>query len=472
MVPPAVTYIAIVVLVALTVLVAFWEYLTSLYAFMLLAWLVVAGGLASTPLFRRLATVDGLHLTMVVLAVALAWRLMMLFQDQVLTNDVVVFAGRGQSFLNGAVPYTEDFSINKPPGYLYLAAGMGATVGPSLLATRTIMALVDTLVAVTIFWIGEERFSRRFGLMAGLLYAINPISAAAVGISGHFDPWVVMLAMGGVWLLLRNRLAGASLLLGMGFALKLYPAVLLPWVLLAEESWAKRVGLAVIFAVPMALAWVPILIQNPDALSFYLDYQGSWEPKGGIAHGLVTMMEVDPTSGTASALARAVETLFYSLLVVMFLDWVRRRERAPDAHIMCWFRVMSVGFIALYGTMIVGGVVEYQVDVGIGVSATAALAGLAYLAMGAGILWWTWTRWLPGDDGFAADDRTIIIAALSVSLLLLSSAQYNPWYLLWLLPLVLLVRPYRLRDLWNALMVWKPEGKGLTLWPGTDLGPR
>jgi hypothetical protein len=307
--------------------------------------------------------------------------------------------------------------------------------------------------------------------MAGLLYAINPISAVTVGISGHYDPWPVIFALGGVWLLLRNRLAGASFLLGVGFALKLFPVVLIPWVLLAERSWPKRIGLAIVFAIPMAVAWVPILLNNPEAISFYLDYQGAWEPKGGIAFGLVVILGIEPTSESASAVARAVETVFYALMVVMFFDWVRRRERAPDAHLLCWFRIVSVGFIAAYGAVLVGGLVEYEIDIGIGITATAAVVNLAYIVLAAVMLWWTWTRWLPGDHGLEADDRTIILAALSVNLLLLSSAQFNPWYLLWILPLVLLVRSWRIRDAWNALLVWRAEGAGLSLWPGTDLRP-
>ncbi|NIP37215.1 MAG: hypothetical protein GWN18_19820, partial [Thermoplasmata archaeon] len=214
--PPIATYTAMAVLLVLGVTVALWEYLMSLYALMLVAWLVVAAGLAATPVFRRLAGVNGLRLSLLVLAIALSWRFLMLFQEEVLTNDIVSFVGRGQAYLNGAMPYTDDFSVNKPPAYLFLAAGMGVTVGPSLLATRAIMSLVDSLVALAIFWMAEERFSRSFGLMAGVLYAVNPISAVTIGISGHYDPWVVMFAMGGVWLLLRQRLAGASLLLGVG----------------------------------------------------------------------------------------------------------------------------------------------------------------------------------------------------------------------------------------------------------------
>ncbi len=472
LIPPTVTYVALAALVALGALVVFWEYLMSLYALMVLAWLLVAAGLMATPLFRRLASLDGLRITLLVLGVALAWRFFMLFQEQVLTNDVVSFVGRGQSYLNGIVPYTEDFSINKPPAYLYLAAGIGASVGPSLVATRVVMSMVDALVAVTVLWMAEDRISRSFGLMAGLLYAINPLSAVAVGISGHYDPWVVMFAMVGVWMLLRERLFGASLLLGVGFALKLYPLVLLPWVLLRARGWSQRVAMAVLFALPMAISWVPVLLVNGDALSYYLDYQGGWEPKGGIAAGLVSLMGLDPSSDAALLLARAVEWAFYCLLVLMFLDWVRRRQRAPDEHLVDWFRVVTVGFMVLYGATIVGGVVDYGIDLGTGTTSTALIAGLGFSFLAALALWWMWTEWLPGDHGFGNDDRYIMLAALSVNLLLLSSAQYNAWYLLWLLPLVLLVRSWRIRDAWNALLLWRAEGPGLSIWPGTELGPR
>ncbi|NIS10998.1 MAG: hypothetical protein GWN89_20385, partial [Thermoplasmata archaeon] len=251
----------------------------------------------------------------------------------------------------------------------------------------------------------------------------------------------------------------------------LYPVVLLPWVLLTERSWNRRVGLAVLFAVPMALSWVPILLQNGNALSFYLDYQSSWQPEGGIAYGLVSIMGIDPASGSAALVARAVELVFAGLFVAMFVDWVNRREGASEDHLLDWFRVVTVGFMVLYGTSILGGLVDYGVDVGTGTTSTALMAGLGFALLAGLALWWMWDRWLPGDHGFNTDDRYIMLAALSVNLLLLGSAQYNPWYLLWLLPLVLMVRSWRIRDAWNALLVWRAEGRGLTVLPGSELGP-
>ncbi len=469
LVPPMVTYIALAALLALTATMALWEYSAGIYYVTVVAWLVVAAGLATTPLFRRMSKLDGLRLTTIVLLAALAIRFLMLFQDAILTNDIVAFVTRGQRYLDGGIPYTEDFQVNKPPAYLLLAAGMGATVGPSLVGTRAVMCIVDAVVAVLIFWMGEERFSRSFGLLAGLLYAINPISAVSIGISGHYDPWVVAFTMGGVWMMLRGWRGWASLLLGMGFALKLYPIVLLPWVLLDERSWPKRLLYVGVFTLPMVVSWIPMLAQNPDALSFYLDYQDSWIPKKGIAHGIAVMAGWDLDSAAAGNAARAVEYVFYGLLAAMFIDWLRRRQLAPGEHLLDWFRVVTGGFYVLYGFILIAGVIEYEIDLGLDPRTFGIVLGVIYFILAGIGLWWLWTRWLPGEVGFSEADQFIMLAAMSVNLLLLSSAQYNVWYLLWLLPLVLLVRSRRIRDAWNGLLVWNAEGSGFSIIPGSGL---
>jgi hypothetical protein len=63
-------------------------------------------------------------------------------------------------------------------------------------------------------------------------------------------------------------------------------------------------------------------------------------------------------------------------------------------------------------------------------------------------------------------ERLLVQMALSVALLLLSSAQGNPWYLVWLFSLLLLVQEERLRSALMALGIWNVEDAGVALWPG------
>ncbi len=471
-VPPRLTYAMLAILITLLVLMALWEYLTSLYLLAIVAWLVLAGGLLATDIPKRLLAMEPIKLLLVLFLGALALRFMMLLQGEVITRDIEMFVERGELYLDGAVPYTSDFGINKPPAYLYLAGGMTAAVGPWDVGFRALMGMVDALVAIMLYMMARERFSPEAGVMAGVLYAVNPISAVSVGISGHYDPVVVLFAMGGIWLAMRGRRGWASLSLGVGFALKLYPAVLIPWVLLEERTWRRRVLLATIFALPMVLSWLPVLSANPDALSHYVTWQGDWIPKKGIAWGIAMALGWTRESVGAGNLASIVMYGFLGLLVVMFLDWVRRRQRAPDVHLLDWFKVATAGFYLLYGCIFVGSVMDYRFDLGLDPLLLGAVVAIAYFPAGAFALWWLWRRWLvPAPSFGSSNERTVMLMALSVTFLLLSSAQYNPWYLLWLLPLVLLVQSGRVRDVWNALLVWNVEGLGVSLWPGLGFTP-
>ncbi|MCK4970445.1 MAG: hypothetical protein KAS77_07955, partial [Thermoplasmata archaeon] len=60
-VPPLVTYIALAALLTLTATMALWEYSAGIYYVTVVAWLVVAAGLATTPLFGRMSKLDGLR---------------------------------------------------------------------------------------------------------------------------------------------------------------------------------------------------------------------------------------------------------------------------------------------------------------------------------------------------------------------------------------------------------------------------
>jgi hypothetical protein len=80
-------------------------------------------------------------------------------------------------------------------------------------------------------------------------------------------------------------------------------------------------------------------------------------------------------------------------------------------------------------------------------------------------LWWVLSMHLADPDELAGEDPMLFLPALSIALLLFSTFQYNPWYLLWLLPLVLLTRSDRARATWAAVLPWNAEGTALTVLP-------
>jgi 4-amino-4-deoxy-L-arabinose transferase-like glycosyltransferase len=465
------TLAGLVITVALIMAAALWEYFTTLALIACASWLVAAVGLPRSSMPERLMGMGWGRLTLLLLLVALLLRWMLLFQNSpgVTLGGAEELAMRGDLLVEGKVPY-EDFPVRKPPMYLFLGGGIASLFGKSVLGVRLVLGFFDALVVLVLAQVGSERFSPRAGVSAGLLYALFPVGVFSVGLAGHYDGVVVLCVLAGLLLHGRGRWWEAMALLGLGFAFKLYPVVLVPWLIWREEGWRRRVGGAVTFLVPMALSWVPILLWNPAALSQYASWQSTWFPVKSISYGIMQLAGWARDSDPAIIAGQAVTVAFLLLLVVMFLDWVRRRERDPDGHARDWFRVVAVSYFVLYAMIIAGSVVEYELaPEGVSPRAMGAVIAAVCLALGAVPLWYLLRRFMEPWPSLGEGERLYLVMGLSVMLLLLSSTQNNPWYLVWMVSLVLLVQEDRIRTAILALSIWNVEDSGITLWPSRNL---
>jgi hypothetical protein len=460
--------VALVLTVLLILLAATWEYFTTLAILSCITWLVAAIGLPRTGLYDRLLGLGRRRLVLALLVLALAVRWILLLQSN--PADTLAGAGevamRGERLLSGEIPY-QDFPVRKPPMYLYMGGGIVSLMGTSVEGVRFVLGFLDALVAIVLLYIGSSRYSDRAGIHAGLLYAIFPIGVFSVGIAGHYDGVVVLVTMAGLLFHQRGRYYEGLMLIGLGFAFKLYPAVLLPWLVWRERDWNRRIAGLAVFALPMAISWLPVLIINPDALSQYSNWQSTWLPMKSIAYGIVQMAGWAGDSTQAVAAGQAVTWAFLLLLVAMFVDWVRRRTRDIDGHMRDWFRVAMVGFAGYYIMVVTGTIIDYRLAApGLSPVATGWLVFVLFTIVAVYGLHNLFFRFLEPWPSLAQRERLYMSMTLSVLLLLLSSAQGNAWYLVWLFSLVLLIQEERVRTVLMAISIWNVEDAGITLWPG------
>ena len=451
------------------VVAAVWEYFTTIALVALAAWLIAAAGMPRARLIQRLASLDRWTLFLLVLIIALALRWLMLLQDSsfITAGGAEEMAMRGNMLVEGMVPY-QDFPVRKPPMYLYLGGGIAAGFGESILGVRLVLGAFDALVAATLVLLGSRRASPVTGAYAGLMYATFPVGVFSAGLAGHYDGVVVLFVVLGLLLHNRGSWWWSMALLGTGFALKLYPAVLVPWLLWQRDGWRCRVGGSVVFLLPMALSWVPMLLLNPSALGQYISWQSSWMPVKSISYGIGQLAGWERASDPAVAMGQLVTSVFLVLLVIMFLDWTRRRHSAPDDHARDWFRVVAGSYYVLYIMIIAGSVVEYGLAPdGWSPRTMGIVVAVVCIGLGAWPLWYLVKRFMEPWPSLREGDRDLVVMAFSVMLLLLSSTQNNPWYLIWMVSLVLLMREERLRGALLAMSVWNVEDSGIRLWPGT-----
>ena len=183
-------------------------------------------------------------------------------------SDVPLYVRYARLVSNGHVPY-RDFSFEYPPAALppmllpkYMswsyatsfAVLMGVCGAGCIAAAASALRAVGAWPART--WV------------ALLTIGVSPLVVGSL-FDTRFDLWPTLLAVGGLAALVRERPVMSGGLLGLGFAAKLWPAVLLP--IAVAHLWRRRgqrsaVGAVAAFVVVAAGCFLPFAILAPDGL--------------------------------------------------------------------------------------------------------------------------------------------------------------------------------------------------------------
>jgi hypothetical protein len=367
---------------------------------------------------------------------------------------------RSELLLAGEMPYL-DFAVNKPPLYAYMLQFLGYTVGPGEVQFRAVFSIMDAIVTVLIVFLAKCKFDEKFSFWAGFAYALCPLPIIAIGLSGHYEPIVMIFVILSLIFLLRDRYYESAFFLGIGFALKFFPIVLLPFFVWKVDSWRKRIIYVVLFALPIIISIIPILFQSSDAFWNYMYMQTySWTAKKSYAFGLEILLGTKFVFGVK--LSMLFMALFLGLILLMFISWVRKKF-----NVSFWFKIIIINFIIYYGIAITTSFIYYKSEFGLDNPVPLmAISAILYFPLVFFVLHKYWhyleIKWNPKEEMF-------ILSIFSIIFLLFSSSQYNPWYVLWPLPFILATENKRIRFLLLWLIFWNFEGIGLSLLPGLAL---
>jgi len=450
-------------------------YSVPLYLALLAAFLLAARGLW---ILRQTFVTDLRTALVVVLLLAVVTRGAMLLHDQDITRDMEKYVERSDHALSGRTPY-EDFEVRKPPMYLYLGMGIASAFGPDIHAFRAFFVGADALVAIAVLLLGWRHRSPAVGAWAGVLYALCPLNIVAIGLSGHYDPIVVLLVTAGLMVHLSGGRYRALLLLGIAFSLKYYSAVLLPFLLL-DRSWRERTAGLALFLAPFALSWLPLTLIDPGIpLRHTLGYQGGqWasEAKKSFAY---TVVEVSGTGGSAIVVSYIVTLVMLLVLLTFILTAIvdrshhrdpltrfvvslgRRLRRAlrmhDDGFHSSWLGAIIFLLLLYYGVVAVGALHQYRDLIPFAWPWLALVLTVTYFpAMLAAYRRLRSRIDVPTPDGGA---RLLLDVTFALVLFLLALPNLTPWYLLWALPTVLVVSDLNHHAL-LVLLPWNVPGRG------------
>ncbi len=326
-------------------------------------------------------------------------------------SDVPVYVHWADLVRGGAVPY-RDFSFDYPPvalpalllpAYMSWSYATSFAVFMGVCGAGCIAAAASALRAVGA---GTERT-----WAALLAIGVSPLVLGSL-FDTRFDLWPTLLAVGALAAVVRERPVLSGVLLGLGFAAKLWPGVLLPIAavyLWRQRGRARALTAVVAFVAVAAACFLPFAVLAPDGLrAMFADQLNrplQVESLGAAVliagqhlgmHPLATVTShgAQALSGRGAGLAATLSTAIEIAAVVwIWIAFARRRNAAGEAALLAAAAAVSalVAFDRVLSPQYLIWLVPFVPLVRGGRGLIAG--GLLLLALGLTQSWFPWHYW-------------------------------------------------------------------------------
>jgi uncharacterized membrane protein len=303
-------------------------------------------------------------------------------------RDVHLYQGFAHAVFDGRVPY-RDFFMEYPPGALAVFLPPDVFGGQHYNASfKTLMAVCGAVTIVVVALVLARLGATRLRLWTALLLlAVSPAALGPISLN-TYDAWPAFLTVAAVALLLAAAPVAAFVVLGLAFAAKVYPVVLLLPALAYAWRTSGRAAAAralAAFVAAAAVVVVPFLVLAP--------------------HGLAESFRAQ------AGRALQVESLAGSLLAV--------------ADRLGWYTATVVHRTGHAISYDLAGPLPHALAVASSVAQALAVLSIAWL-------------YLRGRD---EPQRLVVACAAAIAGFLAFTRFFSPQYLVWLLPFVALLGP-------------------------------
>lgn len=206
--------------------------------------------------------------TLVVLAVALAVRLLPIIVADRVTADVLRYHKVAAHVLDVSWnPYTTARLYPYPPVWVWAEAGsewLSRRFGLSFAVLVKLPVLAADLGIVAL--LACRGRGRESGHLSAWLYALHPVSVLVTGFHGQFDAIALALVLLSLLALDRGRPDASALALAAAVATKSFPVLLLPLFLAVLRAWRERTRFLALATVPVVLLLLPYALADWPAL--------------------------------------------------------------------------------------------------------------------------------------------------------------------------------------------------------------
>ena len=187
--------------------------------------------------------------------------------------DTLTYDFYGVRFAMGQWPYAQ-VPVEYPPlaNLIFLVAPSGGTVAEyerwfsTAMIAATVGAAVATTAAAAAYWRSLGR-----ALATAVAYAALTLCCGALAVN-RYDAVVALVIAVTLLLLAHRAWLPAAVGLGLGFALKLTPALLVPLLLVLQTTRRKALLAFGVFAVAAAVPFLPFFVHDPGSVAYPFTY--------------------------------------------------------------------------------------------------------------------------------------------------------------------------------------------------------
>jgi hypothetical protein len=326
-------------------------------------------------------------------------------------SDVGGYQEHATAIRAGQMPY-RDFAFEYPPAALLpmlLAAYMSWSYATSFAVLMGVCGAGCIAAATSALRTVGAGAERTWVVLLGI--GVSPLVLGAL-FDTRFDLWPTLLAAGALAAVVRGRPLLSGVLLGLGFAAKLWPAVLLP--IAVVHLWRRRgqagaVTVIAGFAAAAAACFLPFAVLAPDGLrSMFADQLGrplqveslgaavlmAAQHLGMRPLATITSHGAQALSGRGAGLAADLSTVLEVVTVVtIWVVFARRRDAGGEAVLLAAAAAVAalVAFDRVLSPQYLIWLVPFVLLVrgGRGV----LVGGLLLLALGLTQTWFPWHYW-------------------------------------------------------------------------------
>lgn len=204
-----------------------------------------------------------------------------------------------------------------------------------------------------IYLLALELYEREKAFRCALIYAL--LFAPLYIWSGWVDPMPLFFLLLGLYLLIRQRAVSAGVALGLGFMIKITPAIIVAVGWKALNTRRRKVSLLLAFGVTALAIAAPFLLTRPQFLiaSFRsMVARSSWETvwallEGYYSYGVVAGDRFDPSSNVATHPSTLPWPLISLAFAFLYL-WLFTRPWGEEKSRIVAFAGLTVNLFTLY----------------------------------------------------------------------------------------------------------------------------